>query len=140
MLVMQCHLCPHQSHPTPEACWNCKPHSDQDLRHRIPIDDDDSIPQPDTSGSDYATHLDPDDEDRLRIAMANLFSLSPIELLYIQNEMMGRTLTEFGSTVDKFVRQNANGCSTARAYEIRKRVGEKLPMLKPVLLTRGRRR
>lgn len=76
----------------------------------------------------------------MRILTATIFQLTPIELLYLQNEMLGRTLTEFGKTVEKFAKKNTKGCSTQRAFEIRKRMLMKYPVLDTVMLTNGRRK
>lgn len=84
--------------------------------------------------------MDEDEEDRLRVLVATIFQLTPIELLYLQNEVLGKTLTQFGTTVEKFARKNTRGCSTARAFEIRKRMVEKYPVLEGVMLTKGRRK
>ena len=136
---MQCHLCKHNGHPC-EECLTCKPHNDLDLKFHIYIDNPDAIVQPDNTPSGQATALDEDEEDRLRILTATIFQLTPIELLYLQNEMLGRTLTEFGKTVEKFAKKNTKGCSTQRAFEIRKRMLLKYPVLDTVMLTNGRRK
>ena len=81
------------------------------------------------------TPLDADNEGRLRLGMATLFGLSPIQLLLVQHLMRGGRLAKFGDTLRATHEQigKYRGSERAQAGMMRDAILARAPMLAPVL-------
>lgn len=81
------------------------------------------------------TPLDADNEGRLRLGMATLFGLSPIQLLLVQHLMRGGRLAKFGGTLRATHEQigKYRGSERAQAGMMRDAIIARAPMLAPVL-------
>ena len=89
--MKECTRCPFNGKMSSE-CLSCGGEETYSYKYRQYIMEGYDAPSPDTSGSAPCTTLSEDDEDRLRVAMTNLFSLSPLELLCLQSIMQRKTL------------------------------------------------
>ena len=127
----ECHKCIHDGKRSP-ACLTCTAKGTRlSVVKRMPTQYEDAEPT-------YATSLPPEIEDKLRIAICELFQLKPLELLCLQGIMQQKTLIEIAqmltTTFKKF------GCkefTRQHVFQLRKSMLEKMPTLKDALLTAG---
>lgn len=82
-----------------------------------------------------ATTLPADIEDTLRRAMANFWSLTPVQLLCVQHLMAGKKLSEFGATLRGVHEQirKYRGSERAQAGMMRNAIAERIPFIAPVI-------
>ena len=92
--MTECHKCRFNGTKS-DACLSCDGTETYSYRYSHYILDTYDPPQPETNGTEPCTDLSEDDEDRLRIAMANLFDLQPLELLCLQAIMQRKSLETF---------------------------------------------
>lgn len=85
-----------------------------------------------------ATTLPADIEDTLRRAMANFWSLTPVQLLCVQHLMAGKKLSEFGATLRGVHEQirKYRGSERAQAGMMRNAIAERIPFIIPVINAR----
>lgn len=141
-----CHRCPLNGLSS-EACLSCALEEQYVFQnsHVLPTYDP---PAPEQTEPQRATGLSEEDEDRLRIAMFNLFGLRPVELLCVQAIMNKQSLTEFADSLTKLVcklhkqmENDKDGKITRfHAFQIRKAIVAKMPRFRDVLLTKGQRK
>ena len=55
---------------------------------------------------EYATELDSETEDKLRIILNIIFSLSPMEILFLREIFNGKTLSQAGREIENFIKRN----------------------------------
>lgn len=81
------------------------------------------------------TPLSEENEQKLRIAMATLFGLDPIQLLLVQHLMLGGRLSAFGDTLRKTHEQirRYRGSERAQAGMMRNAIFARAQILAPVL-------
>lgn len=97
---------------------------------------------------EQCTHLSEEDEDKLRIALCNIFNLRPAELLCLQAIMTNQTLTQFAESLTKFViklygqidKSEDKQISRHYVFKLRESICNKYPDLKPALITNGQRK
>lgn len=75
-------------------------------------------------------------EDGLRKILYTIFDLSPLELLVLQAIMNGKSLTDFATETTRLLSYKSTHVMTRHhAFQLRKSVLMKLPILKDALLT-----
>lgn len=124
-----------------DACLSCSLEESYNYKHQKYIYETYDAPQPQT---DFTNEMPPlnlseDDEDKLRKAMCNMFSLTPLELLMLQAIMNGKSLTEFTKIVETLAAKNTE-CTRFHAFQLRKSLLNKIPTFKDALLTQGQRK
>lgn len=132
--MKECTRCPLNGKMSSE-CLSCDGAETYSYRYRQYIAEGYDPPSRDTSGSAPCTRLGEDDEDRLRVAMSNLFSLSPLELLCLQAIMQRKTLEEFAKQTTRFFQKHygqmmKNKCgrfTRFHAFQLRKSILRKFP-------------
>ena len=141
-----CHKCPLNSLSSTE-CLSCQLEEEYYFKNPHVFDTYDP-PQPEPTIPERVTSLPEDIEDQLRIAICNLFSLKPIELLCLQAIIRKQSLTEFADSLTKLVnkihsqiqKSQEKKITRFHAFQIRKAILSKLPRFRDVLLTKGQRR
>lgn len=136
-----CHRCPHDGTGNP-ACLSCDMGQETySYRYEQYLIDTYTPVQPDTSGSEKVTSLPEDLEDKLRKVLYIIFDLSPLELLVLQAIMTGKSLTDFATETTRLFQYKSTRVMTRHhAFQLRKSVLMKLPILKNALLTVGQRK
>lgn len=89
----------------------------------------------DQGGHAKVTHLDQEDEDALREAMASMFGLDPVDLLLVQHLVNGGRMSTFYSSIMSVGSRISSyrGPHSARVHAAWKRVVRKVPQLAPVI-------
>lgn len=135
--ISACHDCKWNGAGSPR-CIKCKRVNQDDIRIRkTPHARSEMIganPTPQDPPT-TCTPLSEENEQKLRIAMATLFGLDPIQLLLVQHIMRGGRLSEFGDTLRKTHEQirRYRGSERAQAGMMRNAVFSRAPILAPVL-------
>lgn len=142
MKQLECHKCPFNNLSS-DVCISCAmelsveqysyPYSKNVFDFVDPVQQEVEEPR-------QCTSLPEDLEDRFRIALAEIFQLSPLELLCFQGIMQRKTLTEIAKELGVVGKKLSDGCSRFRAFQIRKAIAKKLPRLKTALQTSGQRK
>lgn len=137
---MECHKCKYNGMKS-NACLSCTMIEQFSYRHQKYIFDTYDAPQPQTDFNNEMPplNLSEDDEDKLRKAMCDIFSLNPLELLMLQAIMNGKSLTEYANTIETLAAKNTE-CTRFHAFQIRKAIVKKLPQFKDALITHGQRK
>lgn len=135
--ISACHDCKWNGAGSPR-CIKCKRVSQDDIRIRkTPHARSEMIganPTPQDTPT-TCTPLSEENEQKLRIAMATLFGLDPIQLLLVQHIMRGGRLSEFGDTLRKTHEQirRYRGSERAQAGMMRNAIFARASILAPVL-------
>lgn len=137
---MECHKCKYNGMKS-DACLSCTMVEQYSYKHQKYIFEGYDTPQPQT---DFTNEMPPlnlseDDEDKLRKAMCNIFSLTPLELLMLQAIMNGKSLTDYAKMIETLAAKNIE-CTRFHAFQIRKAISKKLPQFKDALITPGQRK
>lgn len=147
---MNCELCPHMA-AIKKALKPCQACEAGQLHGQVHVDasttDWAAKQRIDTNHTqtDGVTSLDPDTENALRVAMANLFDLEPIELLLVQHVIKGGSYASFCDVLFQLLRRlrtkEQELCGKkdgfrSLAHTWAKKVEAKMPKMRDVLRAR----
>lgn len=137
---MECHKCKYNGMKA-EACLSCQLTEKYNYSYQQYIFDGYDVPQHQTNYTDemIPLNLSEEDEDKLRIALCNIFSLNPLELLMLQAIMNGKSLTDFSKLIERLSVKNSK-CTRFHAFQVRKSLIKKIPQFKNALITNGQRK
>jgi len=140
---MNCTACPYQKQidALRRRCIACNPETTGGTPHgKVKADEFtlNSAPRAidfDRSPSTRATHLAPEDEHKLRMAMTSLFGLDPIDLLLVHHLMQGGHLEDFDTKLDAVVARSRGyrGATRGMAWAKKVNILRKLPIMAEVL-------
>lgn len=136
-----CHKCQYNGKGDP-ICLSCDMQQETySFRYEQYLLDTYNPAQQDTSGSEKVTYLPEDLEDGLRKILYTIFDLSPLELLVLKAIMNGKSLTDFATETTRLLKYKSTHVMTRHhAFQLRKAVLMKLPILKNALLTPQQRK
>lgn len=142
---MNCTACPFQKQidALRERCLACNPDSTGGTPHgngRVKADDYtlNSVPKAvdySIAPSGQATHLDAEDEQKLRMAMTDLFGLDPVDLLLLQHIIHGGALSTFGQTLDRV--KGAKIYTRQAALYHKRKILDAFPTIRSVITCTG---